>query len=151
MNRLTKKHHLGGHYMSCENCEAEGKCGSSVDCMATAISKLAAYEDSGMSPAEVCIMDKADRKVIKGLKALLDKGYGRWIPVTERLPDEDCDTGYSADVLFFTPYDSHRHIYAGYVNLETGRWRAIDSPGLCKYVVTHWMPLPAEPEEEEEE
>lgn len=150
MERLTKKHPHGGHYMSCENCEAACRCRSAEDCMVEAISKLAAYEDSGLSPAEVCIMDKTDRTVIKGMKALLDKGYGRWIPVTERLPEEDVG-GLSVDVLFFTPYDSYRHIYAGYVNLETGRWRAIDSPGLCKYVVTHWMPLPAEPDEEEEE
>lgn len=149
MERLTKKHPHGGHYMSCENCEAAGRCRSGEDCMVEAISKLAAYEDSGLSPAAVSVMDKVDRAVIKGMKAMIDKGYGRWIPVEERMPEEEVD-GYSVDVLYYTPYDQNRQVYAGYVNLKTGRWKAIDCAGPCKYVVTHWMPLPDGPDMEEE-
>lgn len=67
MARLTKKHPHGGHYMSCENCEAAGRCRSGEDCMVEAISKLAAYEDSGLAPEQI----------------------PRWISVSDQLPEHN--------------------------------------------------------------
>ena len=57
----------------------------------------------------------------------------KWIPVTERLPEED---GYY--LVYCGEYDGICVIY--YENLVTkGKW-------MCKWKeVTHWMPLPEPP------
>lgn len=60
----------------------------------------------------------------------------RWIPVTERLPQPN------VDALVLTDAGSIRQ---GYIGHATGRWC---SGGLVMVpTVTHWMPLPAPPEE----
>lgn len=54
MERLTEKHYLGtDHYMKCSgNCNADMDC---IDCPSfdRQVERLAAYEDTGLTPAEV--------------------------------------------------------------------------------------------------
>lgn len=66
MERLTEKHYLAeDHYMKCsEDCNVDMDC---VDCPAfdKLIERLAAYEDTGLTPEEVLPKDKADEIAMK--------------------------------------------------------------------------------------
>lgn len=66
MERLTEKHYLAeDHYMKCsEDCNVDMDC---VDCPAfdKLIERLAAYEDTGLTPEEVMPKDKADEIAMK--------------------------------------------------------------------------------------
>ena len=66
MERLTEKHYLAeDHYMKCsEDCNVDMDC---VDCLAfdKLIERLAAYEDTGLTPEEVLPKDKADEIALK--------------------------------------------------------------------------------------
>ena len=93
------------------------------------IDRLAAYEDTGLIPEEAQQM--------------------RWIPVEERLPEEN------VTVLAFNA-DPHAEKYV------LARYRAVVHFGCCWcqfdqeydswcascWKVTHWMPLPQPPKEE---
>ena len=75
---------------------------------------------------------------------LLDNGvtFQKWIPVTERVPDEP---GY---VLAMWKYINEDKLYCDRLNYdgELFPWE-----NFCfkeKHKVTHWMPLPEPPEEE---
>jgi hypothetical protein len=60
---------------------------------------------------------------------------GRWIPVSERLPEED------VDVLVMTNYGMH------VADLdEDGLWNASHGDSWQFPEPTHWMPLPEPPE-----
>ena len=66
MERLTEKHYLGtDHYMKCsENCNVDMDC---IDCpsLDRLVERLAAYEDTGLTPEEVLPKDKADEIALK--------------------------------------------------------------------------------------
>ncbi len=91
--------------------------------------RLAAYEDTGFTPAEVQQM--------------------RWIPVEERLPEEN------VTVLAFNA-DPHaeKYVLARYRTVVyLGRYwcqfdQEYDSWCASCWKVTHWMPLPHPPKEE---
>lgn len=59
MERLTEKHYLGtGHYISCSgNCNVDMDCIDcpSFDCL---VERLAAYEDTGLTPVEIKSMQE---------------------------------------------------------------------------------------------
>lgn len=59
MERLTEKHYLGtDHYMKCsDNCNVEMDC---IDCPSfdRLVERLAAYEDTGLTPEEVSALVK---------------------------------------------------------------------------------------------
>lgn len=69
MERLTEKHYLGtDHYMKCS-----GSCNVDMDCIDCPsfdrlVERLAAYEDTGLTPAEVSalVKDWSDRCTIVG-------------------------------------------------------------------------------------
>ena len=69
MERLTEKHYLGtDHYMKCSgNCDVDMDC---IDCPSfdRLVERLAAYEDTGLTPAEVSalVKDWSDRCTIVG-------------------------------------------------------------------------------------
>ncbi len=71
----------------------------------------------------------------------------RWIPVTERLPKEDCQ------VLVYYGFDRGDG-YLGMMFMQVLDYYARDPAphfqyeGLNGLKVTHWMPLPPEPKEE---
>lgn len=60
MERLTEKHYLGAdHYMKCsENCDLDMDC---IDCPSfdRLVERLAAYEDTGLTPEEIVKMGMA--------------------------------------------------------------------------------------------
>lgn len=87
------------------------------------IDRLAAYEDTGLTPKEVQVM--------------------RWIPVEERLPEKE-----NAQVLMTDGegcYISSRNNMVRFLDCE-----GIFIPGKAGagVKVTHWMPLPSPPKEE---
>ena len=126
MERLTKK--VDGVWT------ALCKYGSSPYPVVTqkVIDRLAAYEDTGFTPEEVQQM--------------------RWIPVEERLPEEN------VTVLAFNA-DPHaeKYVLARYrVVVHFGRcWcqfdQEYDSWCVSCWKVTHWMPLPLGPSAKGEE
>lgn len=69
MERLTEKHYLGtDHYMKCSgNCTVDMDCIDcpSFDCL---VERLAAYEDTGLTPEEVTALQKdwSDRCTVIG-------------------------------------------------------------------------------------
>ena len=85
--------------------------------------RLAAYEDTGLAPVEVQQM--------------------RWIPVEERLPEQE-----NTQVLM-TDGECH------YISSRNNMVRFLDCEGIfipgkagAGVKVTHWMPLPSAPKEE---
>ena len=69
------------------------------------------------------------------------QGDGRWIPVTERLPE------HGERVL---TYDRYGHI-RDRVLKQLGNTELFTPDGLAaKKHITHWMPMPDAPEEEEQ-
>lgn len=58
----------------------------------------------------------------------------RWIPVSERLPEDSGD---------YLVHDSCGNIFQNFFGTVVKRWSARDG------MITHWMPLPDPPEEEE--
>lgn len=65
----------------------------------------------------------------------------RWIPVTERLPEDSMQK-----VLVFVPH-IHGDIVDGGRYLGADGW-VLEGWYLTQSAVTHWMPLPEPPEEE---
>ena len=77
-----------------------------------------------------------------------DKDVGKWISVKDRLPD------YMGEVLVIVSGKPHENItldgayeIAEYDPVEG--WILEMWPEWCSGVVTHWMPLPEPPEEEQ--
>lgn len=90
--------------------------------IALAFDRLAAYEDTGLAPVEVQQM--------------------RWIPVEERLPEQE-----NTQVLM-TDGECH------YISSRNNMVRFLDCEGIfipgkagAGVKVTHWMPLPKAPKE----
>ena len=109
--------------------------GTDAVSMLQTIDRLAAYEDTGLAPEEVQQM--------------------RWIPVEERLPEEE--GVYSVCVDGEVKWDA----YCMFEGVE--RWLCYDGRLNALYIdpysskltreppyprVTHWMPLPSPPKEE---
>jgi hypothetical protein len=59
-----------------------------------------------------------------------------WIPVTERLPEEDVEVWCAYKSNVFTAYFK-----------DGSWWVEINDEDECEINVTHWMPLPQPPEE----
>lgn len=66
-----------------------------------------------------------------------DTDFGKWIPVSERLP-EDCET-----VLVYAV----GYMELGWYDTDNGEWRS-DEYTWDADEVTHWLPLPQTPKEE---
>lgn len=123
MERYTEKHYTGnGHYLLCSGTCETLNCG---DCgiLDKIVDRLAAYEDTGLTPEEFQQM--------------------RWIPVEERLPEKE-----NAQVLMTDGegcYISSRNNMVRFLDCE-----GIFIPGKAGagVKVTHWMHLPQPPKEE---
>lgn len=95
------------------------------------VERLAAYEDTGLTPEE-----------IERLKERL-----RWIPVKERLPEEDV-------IVLVTVSGFYNHLtFSNTIELgnlcSDGSWFIEGYPDWDNPEVTAWMPLP-EPYQQEE-
>lgn len=102
-----------------------------------------AIEELSHRATEWKAIAKSWRKVCEGLESRMP----RWIPVTERLPEEKrasylCRTegGYCKEVRW-------TNILYGLVESDNWGWCIFDIPQFSH--VTHWMPLPEPPKEEE--
>ena len=102
----------------CEEQEENGCKGCPI---ALAVDRLAAYEDTGLTPEEVQQM--------------------RWIPVEERLPENRQDVlFYQKDgFIYCAEYNEGSKLMPPYWSIDHDCWEAKD--------VTHWMPLPKPPKE----
>lgn len=67
----------------------------------------------------------------------------RWIPVTERLPEE------WKSVLTYQPYknDVDKPLIRVSWYIGAGIWRECEQANTLELPVTHWMPLPEPPKE----
>ena len=104
----------------------------------TSLDRLAAYEDTGLTPEEIAAL----------------KDRTRWIPVSERLPE---DVGSYliyyhewSNGDFLPKYDDYRIRVMRFMN--NGKWcMPVCTDKRCEAdtnrEVTHWMPLPEPPKE----
>lgn len=101
MERLTEKHYLGtDHYMKCSgNCDVDMDC---IDCPSfdRLVERLAAYEDTGLTPAEVLSMSGEWCAMMSVLNSI--GSYGRLRELAEadkdgRLVAPPCKVG---DMLY---------------------------------------------------
>lgn len=84
-------------------------------------------------------MDYLFREAADAIEELTDTNVGKWIPVTERLPEE-----YTR-VIGFMAWKAMTAI-----EYQNGKWYSIDHlEPLPDEAITHWMPLPEPPKEEE--
>ena len=82
------------------------------------------------------------KKEIEKLRAQLP----RWIPVTERLPED------RSDVLVVAYWHERWGVYMGWCAPERAAWSVhIGIGDRSDIAVTHWMPLPEPPEVENAE
>lgn len=101
-------------------------------------------EDAGQA-ADAIEELQTDKAALNGtvtnlLEQIKDLGKHRWIPVTERLPEE----GVSVQVCFHSQGGKAQAVSERFVdNRNQSYWS-----GLCGMKPTHWMPLPEPPEEE---
>ena len=139
MERLTIRYGSYAHWNGDQNDSARERMNKLLD-------RLAAYEDTGLTPEE-----------INALQARQS-----WVPVSERLPEVVNDDESSDDVLIAIKYvyDSPGEkpvVCCGY--LLDGEWWAYTEHDCHKIgeklnagdSVTHWMPLPAPPKEAHDE
>ena len=126
----------GADNLECRQvCEEQGENGCKGCPIALAFDRLAAYEDTGLTPEEIQQM--------------------RWISVEERLPEEE--GVYIVCVDGEVKWDA----YCMFEGVE--RWLCYDGRLNALYIdpysskltreppyprVTHWMPLPSAPKEE---
>ena len=82
------------------------------------------------------------------MTAEIEEQQPRWIPVTERLPENDCPVL----VTYLGFHDrSPRANMLAYIDRDLGWcWWNDDIPDWtpCAVEITHWMPLPQPPKEE---
>ena len=65
--------------------------------------------------------------------------FGKWIPVTERMPEEN---EYGASEEVFVMMGRGKYVTYSTDFTQDGIW-------CCNHSITHWMPIPEPPEEEE--
>lgn len=87
-----------------------------------AISRLGAYEDTGLTPSEIM-----DGKLLTG-----------WISVDEKLPEDE------RTVLISWGIDGHKAVQTGAYYHASGAWSMFGHA----VNVTHWMHLPQPPKED---
>ena len=89
--------------------------------------------------------------MLQAWKAAKEQAVPEWIPVSERLPDEDAVVvGRSDDPIEYCDYAVF-NFFNGIFHLNTDGLEASNYDGgaviKCEFAVTHWMPLPAAPEQ----
>ena len=105
-NTIERMKHDG----TCDSCRHEHKQ------LLAWMEELKAYEDTGLTPEEVTV--------------------SRWIPVTERLPEDDATVlTYKNGIVEVQKYEKRRN---GWI-CKGWFWSLAN--------VTHWMPLPEPPKE----
>ena len=96
---------------------------------------------NGFSGKTAAVQAVSDACVL-AVAALREQGERRWIPVTERLPENG---GYVVCIAKRNPFSRFMLMVA---RIEKNGWV---NPITEQYIseVTHWMPLPEPPKEED--
>lgn len=102
------------------------------------IQRLAAYENTGLEPEQIEVMQGHS----VALMAELEEREFPWISVEERLPKR---TMPPKDVLVYHDLGCGMFIDRAWYSYEKNKW--VSTLGM-NLKVTHWMPLPEPPEEE---
>ena len=89
---------------------------------------------------EVCYSDLVFLSA--AISALREQEERRWIPVTERLPEQ---TLPPHDVLVYHDLGCGMFVDRAWYNYDRHRWYSVLG---TKLKVTHWMPLPEPPKED---
>ena len=97
-----------------------------------AIDRLAAYEDLGVTPEQIREIDKLYAEKCREVAELKKKLSKQWIPVEERLPEENEDV-----LVFYT----NNEIQVDFIT-EDGDWFWENREDGIEVVA--WMPLPEE-------
>lgn len=123
VERLTEKHYLGtDHYMKCsENCDVDMGC---IDCPSfdRLVERLAAYEDTGLTPEEVLPKDKADEIAMKLMRPRWCGAKTASIGLNRATVDIRATTGFY-----------HRHIHTTFAFTENGGTMIKDSGERTKF------------------
>ena len=105
------------------------------------------YRECADAIEELSMKLHGDEAAIAGMKREIERMVRaekpRWIPVTERLPED------RSDVLAYLKYEVGGRIAAA--NYDKGMWQDCVMGSLYRTeegVVTHWMPIPQPPKEE---
>lgn len=69
----------------------------------------------------------------------------KWIPVEERKPETEGN--YLCRECMVDENDQPTHVWTAILEYRFGKWWSSCTAPAC---ITHWMPLPAPPEEEAE-
>lgn len=94
-------------------------------------------QDCGCDVTDVVDMIYVENEVLADHLLAHGVTFQRWIPVSERLP-EDCET-----VLVYAV----GYMELGWYDTDNGEWRS-DEYTWDADEVTHWLPLPQTPKEE---
>ena len=163
MERLTRRSDAGhAYYPRCFEAPCDGDGCKIRDCLFdnTICERLAAYEDSGLTPKEVkqmsnILMDvgidyNCSWEYVKNwlmddrLRELAEADKDErvvvscWIPVTERLPEDSVK-----ECIIFVPHIPENIVGLGRY-LGSGNW-VLDGWYLTPEAVAYWMPLPEAP------
>lgn len=106
-----------------------------------------AHHDGKYEPMCECIDEEAAPVICDAINAV---DRFRWIPVSERLPEQDAWCVIAIRVL--GRYSGQRPASPG-IEADLGKWqgnqwKTLSGPGktiLHPSIVTHWMPLPEPP------
>lgn len=155
MNRLTARdEHGNAYYPKCfdEPCNGGGCTKDMCDFSVEVCNKLAAYEDTGLDPEQIREIDRLYSEKCRELAE--EKKKHRWIPCSERLP-EDCDNRFYMCVV-----ENHEEDLPMYCQYEEGIgfgfWNDVFDEHTLGFVdsyfraneelgyetVIAWMPLP---------
>lgn len=106
-----------------------------------ALWKLMEYEDTGLSPEEVEEVNKFEGS--NGQKWLLEIAKHRWIPVSERLPEEGKEV-LAQFTVRVRRMDNQvdKAVYIFPLNYREGIWRNYKN-GMPNGKVEYWQPLPS--------
>ena len=103
-----------------------------------AISEIEYY--GGFTGRTAAVQAVSDACVL-AVAALREQEKRRWIPVTERLPEQ---TLPPHDVLVYHDLGCGMFVDRAWYNYDRHRWYSVLG---TKLKVTHWMPLPEPPKE----
>lgn len=129
MDRLTDKRLATCGYYVPKNKDERRELQASCPSYRELYVRLAAYEDTGLTPEEIHELQTAYKR-------------DQWISVEERLPEEKTEVLISDNQFFGGPL-------AAVAYLDRGKWSWRDDMSTSALPrPTHWRPLPEPPKEE---
>ena len=90
-------------------------------------------------PGSIKSIETLKRKA--GNPGQMEQEQSRWIPVTERLPQN-----YISVLVYIPTAEPLPMLHEAYIG-DDGEWHSSGFYGIENEYVTHWMPLPQPPKE----